>query len=142
MEKEILVYTNDLFRKLLIYTIASFLVINIIVFIMGNWVALISLLLQGSILIVHFKKWPEQRMLIKFWAILMFAYGSVSLIGACADEVLIYLGNEELSVSLLSVLWFILCISLSIYFFIKLNKYSKIISYSENNSEQIQQTSS
>ena len=138
MTHESLVYTNQTYKKLLLTVVGFLFVINLMAFLFGYFLSVLPLLLQGSILIAYFKKWPQQRILIMVWSSFLVIIGVVGLI-ITFFAVLANLLKESATlkryISLTAVVYQLVCLVVGFYYFLTLSKNTKVVFESEDLSE-------
>ena len=130
MADDHLEYTNMNYRNSLVATLGFFLLVNLYALVSGNLIAAIPVILQAGLLITIYLKWSEQRILIKFWAALMFLSGIAGMVGACAqivnnsvtDDATLFQHLEPLTLS-----YNVACIAVSIYYYRLLPRSTKIV---------------
>jgi membrane-bound ClpP family serine protease len=138
MSTEILIYTNKKFKISLLATLYLLLVFNIYSFLQGNLFAFLLLFLQAALLIVIHLKWPEQRILIKFWAALLFIWGSVTLVSALINYLLG--GDAIFSFTIMDFIYRIFSIIIGIYYYGMLKNYTKVVIEEDTTAKDLNQT--
>ena len=135
MAHELLIFTNKTYKNLLLTTVGFLFVINLMAFLRGYYLTLLPLLLHGMILIAYFKKWPEQRILIKIWSASLIVLAVAGLIGACSAA----LGNllkESATltryISPMALVYQLVCLAIGLYYFSSLPKNTKVVLESED----------
>ena len=130
MADDHLEYTNLNYRNSLAATLGFLLIVNLYFLFSGSLFALIPIVLQAALLSLVFLRWTEQRILIKFWAALIFVSGIAGLIAACsqvAHNSLVDDATTFQNVSAITVLYNVVCICASIYYYRMLPKSTRVV---------------
>jgi hypothetical protein len=128
MADDHLEYTNKNYRNSLIVTITILFLTNFYLLITGILLAIVPIILQGLLLVTMYLKWSEQRIVIKFWAGIIFISGISGLIAACARAVGNSLGDDRgQPIDPGQVAYSCVCVGIGIYYYVMLPRSTKIV---------------